>query len=114
MQLRDELMVHGVPFEVFVITPPSTADSEAAPEALPTEAEGEQGTAEPNKALLATVRTRWDAIVSGEKDCTQVCQELVQPPAPVRVDSKGKKKVGKPPAPFILSLAATVGIVSIK
>ena len=102
VELRDQLLVHGIPFQVFVTEGPATAEGEESPEvaAPPDDA---------SRTLLGTITTRWAALSTGEASLTQVCSEHVQPPAPSK--GKGKKRTGKAPPPFTLSLTASVSIV---
>ena len=99
--LRDELIVHGIPFDVYTLTPPA-----AAPEGGEEEQAGE---AEPERALLGTVSTYWGSLASGEAELSQVSSAFVQPPAPKK---KSKKKPAKLPPPFTLSIAASIQILA--
>ena len=116
VQLRDELIVHGVPFEVYVTAPEGDADAQGAPaeggEAAPPE-DGEAAAPEggETKVLLGTVPTRWDALAAGDREVSQVCSQTIQPPAPIKVDKKGRKKVGKLPPAFTLSVAASITVL---
>jgi hypothetical protein len=116
VDLRDEIIVHGVPFEVFVVKP-SDAEGEGDAEGGGAGADGAEGEGAgegegegSERTLLGQVRTRWDAWASGEAELTQVCRELVHPPAPK--PRKGKKRAAKVPPPYTLSVTASVSIVS--
>ena len=99
VELRDELIVHGIPFDVYTLSPPA-----AAPEGE----EEQAGEAEPERSLLGTVSTHWGSLASGEAELTQVSSAFVQPPAP---KTKSKKPAKLPP-PFKLSVTASIQILA--
>ena len=100
--LRDALLVHGLCFDVLSVpTPPEPTDDAAAEDAAPP--------ADP--VLIGTIATRWEALAAGEEKLTQVCQQIVQPPAPEGTKAKRGKKPAPLPLPFTLSLTVTVELV---
>lgn len=97
--LRDELLVHGVPFAVYTHA--------AAP---PVEGEDDAETPAPERTLLGVVNTHWGALASGDAELSQVSQALIVPQPPAR-EKGSKKKPKKPPPPFTLALTASIAIV---
>ena len=108
-ELRDQLVVHGIPFDVYTTAP-------APPAEEGDEGGGEEG-AEPERVrtLLGRVTTHWGSLAAGEAELTQVSSALVQPAAPEKKKKKGKKQPpAKRPPPFQLSITASLLIVEKK
>ena len=98
--LRDELIVHGIPFAVYTLTPvPPAEDAEEGAEPP-----------EPERALLGVVTTHWGPLAQGTAELTQVCQSLITPPPPKK-EKGSKKKASKPSPPFTLAVTASIQIV---
>ena len=97
-----------MPFDVLCL--PTPAEAEETKEA---EGEGAEAEATPpvEPVLIGTIATHWTALAEGETKLTQVCQALIQPPAPEATKGKRAKKVKLPP-PFTLSLTVTVELVA--
>ena len=112
VELRDQLMVHGITFDVLKIVPPPPADEAAAePDA---QGEAAELPAETETESLGSVNSHWEALVSGQSSLGQVCQAVVQPPAPASKSKRGDKKASrraKPPPPFTLALTVKVEIL---
>jgi len=104
--LRDQLLVHGIQFEVLAVLPPSVPEGEEGEP--PADGAGE---AELLTAPVGTISTHWEAIGSGEQSLTQVCSSVVQPPPPPSTQKKRRSKPEKLPPPFTLALTATVAIL---
>jgi hypothetical protein len=95
--LRDELLITGIPFEVLSVPPKAKPlDGEAPPATTP--------------ALIGRLVSHWAPLAEGETKMTQVCQQIIQPPAPEGAKAKRGKKPKLPP-PFTLSLAVTIELV---
>ena len=101
VELRDELLVHGIPFDVYTLSAPAAPEGDGDEAAPP----------EPERTLLGTVVTHWGSLLSGEVELTQVSSASVQPAAPK--PAKGSKKSkAKPPPPFTLSITASIAVLS--
>ena len=121
--LRDALLVHGVPFEVYALSPPPPppdgadgADGADGSGGAPADgaADDADGAAAPTeKVLLGTVLSTWDPLLSGAAEFTQVCSTRVQPAAIAKKSRSGKRRSAgsKPPPPFTLSITASIEVV---
>ena len=105
VQLRDELLVHGVPFDVLAIKPTAVCDSSGEIAA----ALGAEPAPAARHEVLGTVVTRWEPLACGEPELTQVCSAVVQPPVPTK---KSKTRSANAPPPFTLSLTASIAVLS--
>ena len=113
--LRDELLIHGVAFEVLTRPGPPPPDDADAAAAAAAEGEAEAAEPEPEPVLLGTVVSHWESLAAGETAMTQVCSAIVQPPAPPKkgkADKKGARRPAKLPPPFTLTLTVSLAIVS--
>ena len=96
--LRDELLITGIPFEVLSVPPKAKPlEGEAPPATTP--------------VLIGRLVSHWAPLAEGETKMTQVCQQIIQPPAPEGAKAKRGKKPKLPP-PFTLSLTVTIELVS--